>query len=58
MPDFHHGLLGVATEVDHVLPMADGGAMYDEANLQALCKSHHSQKTARDKAARVRHAST
>ena len=43
-----------ATEVDHILPIEDGGAMYDEANLQALCKPHHSRKTARDKANRQR----
>ena len=32
--------LGEATEVDHIVPLRDGGAMYDEANLQGLCKSH------------------
>jgi len=36
-----------ATEVDHIVPRAHGGAdAWD--NLQALCKSHHSQKTARE----------
>ena len=35
-----------ATEVDHILPKSQGGAD-DWDNLQALCKSHHSQKTAR-----------
>ena len=43
-----------ATEVDHILPIEDGGAIYEEANLQGLCKSHHSRKTARDKANRQR----
>ena len=43
-----------ATEVDHILPLEDGGAVYDEANLQPLCKPHHSRKTARDKANRQR----
>lgn len=35
-----------ATDVDHKKPKRDGGT--DEVeNLQALCHSHHSQKTAR-----------
>jgi 5-methylcytosine-specific restriction protein A len=28
----------VATEVDHVIERADGGAMYDPANMRASCK--------------------
>ena len=41
------GELRPATEVDHVLPRRLGGT--DEVeNLQALCKRHHSQKTARE----------
>ena len=35
-----------ATEVDHIVPLADGGTN-KHGNLQALCKSHHSQKTNR-----------
>jgi 5-methylcytosine-specific restriction endonuclease McrA len=35
-----------ANEVDHVTPLRDGGAKYDLENLQALCKSCHSRKTA------------
>lgn len=35
-------------EVDHVLPIEDGGAPYDESNLQALCRICHSKKTADD----------
>jgi 5-methylcytosine-specific restriction protein A len=34
-----------AVEVDHIVPVALGGAMWDEANWQALCKAHHSAKT-------------
>ena len=34
-----------ATEVDHVVPLADGGT-HQWSNLQAMCKTHHSQKTA------------
>lgn len=35
-----------ATEVDHIIALADGGTN-DWSNLQAKCKSHHSQKTAK-----------
>ena len=36
----------VAEVVDHVLPIKDGGARLDTANLQALCVSCHNRKTA------------
>ncbi len=39
-----------ATEVDHIRPIASGGDRYDWANLQALCKPHHSAKTRRERA--------
>ena len=35
------------TEVDHIKPRVQGGTD-DPANLQAMCKSHHSAKTARE----------
>ena len=28
-------------EVDHIVPLAQGGAPYDESNLQVLCKACH-----------------
>jgi 5-methylcytosine-specific restriction protein A len=31
-----------ASEPHHIVRVECGGAMYDERNLQALCKSHHS----------------
>jgi 5-methylcytosine-specific restriction protein A len=31
--------------VDHITPIAQGGDMWDINNMQALCNSHHSQKT-------------
>ena len=35
-----------ATDVDHIKPIADGGAMYDLENLQTLCRYPcHQQKT-------------
>lgn len=40
-------------EVDHIVPLTDGGSHCDPSNTQSLCKSCHSSKTARDKAARM-----
>lgn len=42
------GLTVAATEVDHVVPRWQGGAVFDEANLQPLCGEHHDRKTARE----------
>ena len=28
-------------EVDHIIPLHDGGAAYDENNLQVLCRECH-----------------
>ena len=36
-----------AAEVDHIVPVRLGGTN-DESNLQALCKSCHSRKTAKE----------
>lgn len=41
------GCVTPAQEVDHIIPLENGGT-HDEANLQALCKSCHSSKTARE----------
>ena len=35
----------LATEVDHVWEIADGGSLYDLANLQSLCHDCHAAKT-------------
>jgi 5-methylcytosine-specific restriction protein A len=43
--ELHAGQVVAATDVDHVLPRADGGIDADE-NLQSLCHSCHSRKTA------------
>ena len=37
-----------ANEVDHVVPINAGGAVWDASNLQALCKPCHSSKTAKE----------
>ncbi len=37
------------TEVDHIVPLAQGGAKLDKNNLQALCGPHHAEKTTKDR---------
>lgn len=38
-----------ATDVDHIIPhRGDQRLFWDQNNWQALCHSHHSQKTARE----------
>jgi len=39
---------GLAHEVDHVQPLVYGGARLDPANLQALCRRCHGEKTGRE----------
>lgn len=34
-----------ATEVDHIVPVARGGALYSDENLQDLCSECHRAKT-------------
>ena len=31
--------------VDHIIERKDGGADFDETNLETLCGSHHTEKT-------------
>lgn len=45
------GLVVGATEVDHIIAhKGDKELFWDSKNWQALCKSHHSRKTARENA--------
>jgi 5-methylcytosine-specific restriction protein A len=37
--------MNLSLHVDHVVPLRDGGAAYDRANLQGLCAKHHGSKT-------------
>ena len=36
---------GGRLEVDHIIPISEGGAMYDMANLQTLARACHIEKT-------------
>jgi 5-methylcytosine-specific restriction protein A len=43
------GCAGIATEVDHIKPhRGDRALFYARQNLQSMCRSCHSQKTARE----------
>ena len=33
-------------ELDHVMPIADGGDLWDESNMSALCQACHDLKSA------------
>jgi 5-methylcytosine-specific restriction protein A len=43
-----------ARVVDHVVPIKDGGARLDWANLESLCVPCHNRKTATETAQRAR----
>lgn len=43
----------LATEVDHILSVEDGGSRWDRLNLQPLCHACHSRKTRQDVATRT-----
>lgn len=42
------GCRELATELDHIVPVSQGGAVWDEENLAGLCTAHHAAKTARE----------
>jgi 5-methylcytosine-specific restriction endonuclease McrA len=37
-----------ATDLDHIIAIADGGSKTSDSNLQWLCKSHHMVKSKRE----------
>ena len=39
------GIIRPAREIDHIIPMSEGGLAFDDDNLQNLCKECHSRKT-------------
>lgn len=47
-PCHRAGRLTLATEVDHITPLSQGGADLDQANLEAICATCHGAKTARE----------
>jgi 5-methylcytosine-specific restriction protein A len=46
--------VSLAVEVDHVKPLAQGGARLDRLNLQPLCNNCHIAKTSSENAGRRR----
>jgi hypothetical protein len=42
-----------ASEVDHIVELADGGSFHDWANLRSLCHDHHKAKTLASRTARA-----
>ncbi|MDU1061631.1 MAG: HNH endonuclease signature motif containing protein [Leclercia adecarboxylata] len=48
-PCLKEGVATPATEVDHIIPLAHGGAETMD-NLQCICTPHHRHKTAREHA--------
>lgn len=48
------GRVTAATIADHIRPIAQGGALYDLANLQPVCASCHQDKSNADRGFRVK----
>jgi hypothetical protein len=42
------GCQALATDVDHIKALRDGGRRLDPNNCRSMCHRHHSQRTARD----------
>jgi 5-methylcytosine-specific restriction protein A len=47
------GHVSLARDVDHRIPLWQGGAALDPANLQSLCRPCHKAKTAAEASARA-----
>ncbi|MFD9157852.1 HNH endonuclease [Streptomyces goshikiensis] len=41
-------------QVDHIIPLSEGGSKWDPANAQALCETCHEIKTDQDRRRRTR----
>jgi 5-methylcytosine-specific restriction enzyme A len=48
------GRVTAATVPEHRIPIRDGGPIWDDANLQPMCKPHADAKTARESQAKRR----
>jgi len=54
MPLPEGGLCGkYASDVDHIVELADGGSFHDPANLRSLCETCHKAKTQMTRKARA-----
>lgn len=42
------GITTAASVTDHIVRIEDGGAVYDESNLQSLCRFHHNSKSGKE----------
>lgn len=42
----------LSSEVDHIVPLSQGGAEYDLANLRGICSGCHALKSGRESVAR------
>lgn len=47
------GIVKLWTQLDHIIPVEDGGPDTDE-NRQGLCVEHHREKTAKDQGYRLK----
>ncbi len=47
--DQSHGMINLATSVDHIVPLFAGGEPYDWDNLQSLCDYHHALKSQQER---------
>jgi 5-methylcytosine-specific restriction endonuclease McrA len=36
-----------STSVDHIIPLAEGGAPYDRSNVRGMCYPHHKARSSR-----------
>jgi hypothetical protein len=52
------GCTGVATEVDHIVPVTQGGAWYEGANLRAACRTCNRRRIDRTRDDAWRHGPT
>jgi 5-methylcytosine-specific restriction enzyme A len=50
------GVVRAGVDVDHRVPIREGGARLDQRNLQTLCVSHHAAKSATESNERRRPA--
>jgi len=48
-----YGQVKKSTQVDHVIPMADGGDPFLDSNLQGVCDDCHAWKTVNDELKRT-----